>query len=228
MRLLLLTLLLVPLALRADPFAPFRADYEVFHGSKSLGGGYYQLESLGDNRYRMGYQSKVSWLLLSDTRTETSEFLRQDKQLKPVSYAMKRSGTGPDFGASIQFEEQQIVARYKKREKTFPTKTPVYDSLLYQQQLRLDVANGKEEMFYPLIQKTSERHHTYRVTGEEELVLPIGRLQTIKVERIREEGDPKRTLIWFVPELNYVVARLAHYEDGDLKADMRLQKVDFN
>ncbi len=228
MRLLCSLLLVLPMLGQADPFTPFRADYEVYHGQSSLGGGYYTLEKLDDNRYRMGYQSDVSWLLLSDVRTETSEFLRQeDGLLKPLNYQMKRKGSGPDFGASIQFEGSQIVARYKKREKVFPMQNPIYDSLLYQQQLRLDVAAGKAEMRYPLIQKTSEREYLYRLVGEEEVTIPMGTVSTLKVERVREAGDPKRTLIWFIPDMNYVVARLAHYEDGELKADMRLQKVAF-
>ncbi|MBY5920062.1 DUF3108 domain-containing protein [Ferrimonas balearica] len=229
MRLLCCLLLVLPMLGQADPFTPFRADYEVFHGKSSLGGGYYTLEQLGENRYKMGYQSSVSWLLLSDVRTETTEFLRQENDvLKPLNYQMKRKGSGPDFGASIQFEGSQIVARYKKREKVFPMQNPIYDSLLYQQQLRLDVAAGKPEMHYPLIQKTAEREYVYRLVGEEEVTIPMGTVSTIKVERIREAGDPKRTLIWFIPEMNYVVARLAHFEDGELKADMRLQKVTFN
>ncbi|MBY6185865.1 DUF3108 domain-containing protein [Marinobacter hydrocarbonoclasticus] len=227
-RLLFVLLLALPMVGQADPFAPFRADYEVFHGKKSLGGGYYKLEQLDDNRYRMGYQSDVSFLLLSDVRTETSEFLRQENdRLKPLNYQMKRKGSGPDFGASIQFEGTQIVAKYKKREKVFPMRSPVYDSLLYQQQLRLDVAAGKPEMHYPLIQKTSERNHTYRLVGEEEVTIPMGTVKAVKVERIREAGDPKRTLIWFIPEMNYIVARLAHYDNGELQADMRLKKVEF-
>ena len=63
--------------------------------------------------------------------------------------------------------------------------------------------------------------------GEEEVTIPDGTATAIRVERIREAGDPKRTVIWFLPQMNYVVARLAHFEDGDLKADMRLQKVEF-
>ncbi|ADN76472.1 conserved hypothetical protein [Ferrimonas balearica DSM 9799] len=226
--LLLALLLTLPMLGQADPFTPFRADYEVFHGSSSLGGGYYHLEQLSDNRYRMGYQSDVSFLLLSDVRTETSVFERQDNDvLKPLNYRMDRKGSGPDFGASIQFEGSEIVAKYKKRQKTFPMRSPVFDNLLYQQQLRLDVAAGKTDMHYPLIQKTSERNHYYRVIGEEEVTIPDGTATAIRVERIREAGDPKRTVIWFLPQMNYVVARLAHFEDGDLKADMRLQKVEF-
>ncbi|SHI19514.1 DUF3108 domain-containing protein [Ferrimonas marina] len=230
MRLLTSLLALCSCVTLADPYLPFRADYEVFHGNSSLGGGYYELEQLDDNRYQMGYHSSVKWMLLSDKRSELTEFTVQDGQLVPQRYEMKRSGTGPDFGATIVFDHDKgsIDARYKKRQAEFELTSPIFDSLLYQQQMRLDVAAGeKTELYYPLVQKTDQRDYRFKVTEEETITLPYGELDTIKVERVRGPDSPKETIIWLVPELSYIVARLAHFEDGELKADMRLQKVTF-
>ncbi len=226
---LLCTLALTtPMAAQADLYTPFRADYEVYHGKSSLGGGRYELEKLAEGRYLMGYESAVKYLFLSDKRTEQTEFTVSDQGLSPQHYRMERSGSGPDFGAEITFDHDsgQILAQYKKRQAKFELTTPIYDSLLYQQQLRLDVASGVTEMHYPFIQKTGQREYRFKVTGNETLKLPFGTLETVKVERIRENSD-KETIFWLVPSLDYIVARLAHFEEGKLKADMQLKQVNF-
>ncbi|GAA4873612.1 DUF3108 domain-containing protein [Ferrimonas pelagia] len=230
MRILLTLLCTLSLSAIAGPYTPFRADYEVFHGKDSLGGGYYQLEQLGQDHYRMGYQSSVKYLFLSDKRTEKSEFTVENDQLVPQHYEMARSGTGPNFGATIHFDHDKgtIDARYKKRNAQFELTQPIYDSLLYQQQLRLDIAAGKNELVYPFVQKTRQREYRYQVIGEETISLPYGELETIKVERIRDPSKDKATIIWLAPSLNYIVARLAHFEEGELKADMKLTQVSFD
>ncbi|GAA5187552.1 DUF3108 domain-containing protein [Ferrimonas gelatinilytica] len=214
---------------RADLYTPFQAQYEVYHGSSSLGGGRYELEKLAENRYRLGYESAVKYLFLSDKRTEHTEFTVTDEGLMPQHYRMERSGSGPDFGAEITFDHgsDNIHAQYKKRQAEFELTPPIYDSLLYQQQLRLDVANGVTEMYYPFIQKTGRREYHFKVTGTETLKLPFGTLETVKIERIRDPNSEKETIFWLVPELDYIVARLAHFEEGKLKADMQLKQVEF-
>ncbi|WP_417347167.1 DUF3108 domain-containing protein [Ferrimonas sp.] len=227
--LLTLFLLLQALAVQANPLLPYRADYQVWRGDSELGEGYYQLEQLADGQYRLGYQSKVGLLFLSDTRTETSEFRMVSQLVRPTLYRMKRSGTGPDFKSWIRFNPDTgpIQAQYRDEKATLPWSEPKFDPLSYQQQLRLDVAAGKTEMAYPIIYKAKEKEYRYKVVGEETLTLPFGTLETIKVERDRGEGSSRQTYLWLAKAHHLVMARLIQYKDGDVQAELKLTALEF-
>ncbi|TKB50241.1 DUF3108 domain-containing protein [Ferrimonas sediminicola] len=227
--LLTIALLLQALAIQANPLLPYRADYQVWRGDSELGSGYYQLERLADDHYRLGYQSQVGWLFLSDTRTETSEFQMASDLVRPTLYRMKRSGTGPDFKAWIRFDPEQgrIDAQYRDAKTRLPWSEPRFDPLSYQQQLRLDVAAGRTEMSYPVIYKAKEREYRYRVVGEDTLTLPFGTLETIKLERDRGEGSSRQTYLWLAKAHHLVMARLIQYKDGDVQAELKLTKLTF-
>lgn len=205
----------------------FHAEYQLFHGSNKLGSGYYKLEELADGQYQMGYQSAGKWLFLKDIRTETSNFTWKNGLLQPNKYHMERSGSGPDFGANVQFiaSDKKIIARYKDRKVEHVWQGELFDPLLYHQQLRLDVESGKQEMHYKVAYKTSLRDYHYKVVETELLKLELGEYQAIKVERIRNPDSDKVTLLWLIPELNYVLGRIAHYENGKLKVNMVLDKL---
>lgn len=213
----------------ANPLTPYVANYDISRGGDSVGGGEITLQKLDNGQYQMGYVSDVSWLFLSDRRSEQSLFEVEQQQIIPKRYVMERSGSGPDFDAEIRFDQpaQQIHARYKDRAADFPFELPIFDNILYQVQLRMDVASGATQVNYDYIVKTKQRHITYHVIGEEQLTLPSGQYDTIKIARIRKHESPKETFVWLAPSLNYVIVQLQHFEDGDLEAAMTLNTVTF-
>ncbi|SDJ76331.1 Protein of unknown function [Ferrimonas sediminum] len=214
----------------ANPLLPYRADYQVWRGNSQLGSGYYQLQQQQDGLYSLDYQSKVGWLFLSDTRTEISEFRVNGTTLMPSKYRMKRSGTGPDFHASISFDWQlqRIDAQYRDERKQLPWSQPRFDPLSYQLQLRLDVARGDTDMLYPIVYKNKERDYRYKVVGKETLRLPFGTLDTIKVARDRGEGSSRQTYLWLALDHHHVLAKLIQYKDGDVQAELRLERLTFS
>lgn len=230
MRALLALLCLLPTMLWADGTRPYRAEYQVQNAGKTIGGGYYELVELGDNHYRLGFQSDGSLLMfLSDTRTANSEFQRIDGEIVPLQYSMERSGSGRDFGASARFNHDTgtIDVRYKDRQAQFELVTPIYDELLYQQQLREDLAAGKIEMHYQVVFRHKIREYHYRVLKKETLDLPLGSLETIKVERVRDPSKKKKTYVWVVPSMDYIVAKLADI-GGDFDTELHLENVQFH
>ncbi|MEH6451927.1 MAG: DUF3108 domain-containing protein [Psychromonas sp.] len=206
---------------------PFHAEYQLFHGSKNLGSGYYKLEKLADGQFKMGYQSAGSWLFLEDIRTETSYFAWQDEKLQPHNYQMQRQGSGPSFSANVKFiaADNKVLAQYKDSKVEHVWQGVLFDPLLYHLQLRLDVESGKQDMHYQVAYKTNLRDYHYKVVETELLELTLGNYQAIKVERIRHPDSKKETLLWLIPELNYVLGRVAHYENGDLKVNMVLDEL---
>ena len=66
-----------PVTTIADPatqFRQFNAEYLVYRAGKKHGEANRYLKFSAD-RYQMGYSSDISWLIFSDKRQETSEFL---------------------------------------------------------------------------------------------------------------------------------------------------------
>ncbi len=216
--------------IQANPLVPHVANYVVTHGRSQLGSGQVSLQQLQEDHYEMGYSSDVGWLLLKDKRDERSQFKVTDGKLVPLHYQMERSGSGSNFSAEIEFDgiAQQIHARYKDRAADFHYELPIFDNISYLMQLRLDIAAGKTDLHYQYIVKTGQRNIKYEVIGPQQLTVPYGTFSTIKVARIRTDGSNKETFAWLVPELNYAIAQIQHYEDGELKAGMALQQIAFN
>lgn len=221
-----LPLALIALSATANPMLPYRADYQVWRGDSELGEGYYQLEALGNQQFKLSYQSDVGWLFLSDTRTETSSLRFSGEQVLPSIYRMERTGSGPDFTAEIRFlPKQPIHSRYKDDKVTIEPSAAQFDPLSYQLQLRLDVAQGDTEMLYPIVYKNKAREYRYKVVGEELLSLPFGELDTIKVARDRGENSKRETYLWLARDHNFVLARLIQYKEGDVQAELKLEKL---
>lgn len=206
---------------------PFHAEYQLFHGDTNLGSGYYKLEELAEGHYKMGYQSAGKWLFLSDVRTETSYFSYKDGQIHGIKYHMERAGTGPSFEANVEFiaSEKKVIAQYKDRKAEHVWHADLLDPLSYHQQLRLDVESGKQTMDYQVAYKSDLRDYHYKVLKVELLKLELGEFQAVKVERVRGPDSKKVTWLWLIPELNYVLGRVSHYEDGDLKVNMVLDEL---
>ena len=176
----------------------------------------------------MGYSSDISWLIFSDKRQETSEFLVSNNQIQPLNYIMKRQGTGPSRHYELHLDpiQQQLLVGKKREPKADSWQDNWLDPLSYHQQLVLDLRAGKTEFFYEVLNRNgnSKTYH-YKVVMEEPLALPYGTVRTLRVARM---DDPeKQVYAWVAPELDYMLVRLWRGEDNVEQFDVQLHKLEF-
>jgi hypothetical protein len=204
----------------------FHANYEAYYQGAHLGNGVRKLERLPNGKYRMSSESKLRFLLISDTRYETTEFAYRGGQLQPVSYYFTRKGTGRDHRMLVNFSARQAWVNYDNKKKVIQVKEVLFDPLSYQIQLRLDVMQDKSTFTYPVVIKGNLRQLDFEVVGEELLKLPYGKVNTIKLKKVRKNSK-RETYIWLAKELNYILVRLQQKENGKEEADLRLARVKF-
>jgi hypothetical protein len=200
----------------------FDAEYTVYRFGRRLGKAKLSLKPDEDNLYRLDYYSKVSAFFLSDVRSETSFFTFKNGELFPQTYSYSRSGTGSKKSTKIHFNAE-------KSEVTINQAQPIdwtgqLDNQLYRLDVQLKLASGKREFVYDIVNNRGElRHYELKIIGKEQLDLPFGMIEGIKVKILRNNSS-RETIAWFSPQLNYQLVKLKQFKDGDEQGEIRLKR----
>lgn len=209
------------------PFSSFNADYIVYRAGKQHGEAKRYLK-LTENGYQLGYSSDITWMIFSDKRHETSDFIVNNGQIQPLRYTVNRSGTGPDRYHELNLDPVTKVLSEGKARKAKPVswQGDWLDQISYQLQLALDLKAGKTEFSYNVLNRNgnSKMYH-YKVVAEEMLPLPYGNINTLRIARIDPNSD-KQIYAWVAPELDYMLVRLWRGEENVEQFDVQLHKLD--
>ena len=210
--------------------SPFKAEYSIIHKSKEVGKGIRQLEKLTDNTYRYSYKTDIEWLIFDDKRTENSIVKLVNNTVIPTHYTYSREGTGRDKYYEWTYDIVNNTAKNIKEDKLVSIEFTenIQDSLSYHLQHRLNlIQNPKQKHFiYPVIKSSgATRNYVYEYDGEEQIMLPYGLVNTIKLKR--EVIEKKRTTYaWFAPELNYLLVKLYQVKGGVEQFEAQLTSIE--
>ena len=218
----------VPVAASADitvGFKPFMASYQILRSGKKHGEAsrYLKRDGIG---YELGYSSKISWLVFKDERKERSRFVIEQGRIKPSHYLMQRSGTGPSrhYELSLDWAQKQLKTEKTQVVKQVPWNDQWLDMLSFHGQIVLDIQQGKTDFVYDVLNRHGEnRSYKYKVTTEEWLSLPYGKVKAIRLERYGQ-GPDKQVYAWLAPELDYLLVRLWQSEDDVEQFDVQLSQ----
>lgn len=199
----------------------FEAEYNVYRFNRSLGKARLSLKATENDLYRLDYYSKVSAFFLSDIRSETSFFRYENSLLHPETYSYSRSGTGSNKSTKIQFDADKSSIIINQAQPI--NWSGQLDNQLYRLDVQLKLASGKSEFEYNIINNRGElRHYELKIVGKEQLDLPYGMLEGVKVKIIRNNSS-RETIAWFSPQLNYQLVKLKQFKDGDEQGELRLK-----
>lgn len=93
----------------------------------------------------------------------------------------------------------------------------IYDTLNYQEKLRLNLilSQGKTSaLSFKVLEKNRIREYNFRITGSEWLPTKQGYLETIKIERVRDNST-KKTTTWLAKKWDYAVVKVQHKKEGE-------------
>lgn len=151
-------------------------------------------------------------------RAENSSFILANNIIKPSTYEFRQSGLKPKE-VTLSFDWKKLFAKGRVKDKKhndevfFDLKYKMLDPLSTQLALQMDIANGKKQMTYPVIEEGEIDSYQFKVVANEVIDTPVGKISAVKVERIRDAKRSKRqTFIWFAKDWNYTVVRLYHLE----------------
>ncbi|MGM0433541.1 MAG: DUF3108 domain-containing protein [Pseudomonadota bacterium] len=114
----------------------------------------------------------------------------------------------------FDWDEDVIVDRENDRRIDMSDQPGVQDQLGAQLQLWVDLRAGKETMEYVIPDDGDFKDYQFEVLREETLdTREFGDVETVVVERIRDEDSPRTTLMWFAPEWDHLLVRLEQTND---------------
>ena len=140
----------------------------------------------------------------------------EKQQIIPQEYRYQRSLIGIKRSESQIFNWPNKTVVYSKdgNTKSVAIDPGLLDIITHKLQLRRDLQSGKEILSYPVISRGKLKQYVYQVVASEVLETTIGPLNTVKVQRVREDGK-RQTIIWLATDWDYLAVRLEQKENGD-------------
>ncbi|MFT4938726.1 MAG: hypothetical protein ACI88A_001755 [Paraglaciecola sp.] len=217
-----LMLVTLTVQVEASNLQSYEAKFTAFRYGRDLGNAELSLQALGRNKYRLTYDSKISLFFLSDIRHEVSLFSFSNETIIPYKYEYKRTGTGPNKAITVLFDSNK--KQIKVNDEAPISWQQQLDNQLYRLDIQYKLAQGATEFSYDVINNRGElKQYDLKVLGKEQLDLPYGVLEGIKVNIIRTNST-RQTYAWFSPQLNYQLVRLQQFKDGDEQGEIQLKE----
>jgi hypothetical protein len=171
-----------------------------------------------DNHWQVSFEAYSSLADLS----EISEFTLVNQHILPIYYRYKTSGFLSKKLRTLEFnrEEEKTWLPYKKQWANYELTNEIQDHLSYQEQVRIDLMNGKTSLSYPVAYKSRLKNYEFEVIGHELISTGLGRFNATKVARVYPKGKFYAQHAWFIPELNHTLARLWRMKKGVEQYDL--------
>ena len=221
--------LLLACALFALPFAQ-AADLQPF--SASYTADWKQLPMSGTAERSLSKDAKGVWTLsfkasmMIASLTETSTLTLDKDTLLPQSYHFERGGLGKAKKADLDFDwtNKLVTGTDRGDAVKIPLNRGMVDKSTYQLALQHDVAAGKKTMSYQVVDDGEIDTYDFRVLGSEKVDTKAGKIDAIKVERVRDPTQSKRiTVLWFAKDWDYLLVRLQQVETDGKEYNIMLQ-----
>ncbi len=222
-RALLFCAALLALPVHAAELKPFTASYTADWKQLPMSGtASRSLEKGANDTWTLSF--KASMMIASLTEEST---LTVDKDtLLPKTYHFERGGLGKPKKTDLDFDWSQKVVTGTDRGDAVkvPLNRGMVDKSTYQLVLQRDVAAGKKSMSYQVVDGDDVDTYDFRVLGTEKVDTKAGQVEAIKVERVRDPTQNKRTtVLWFAKDWDYLLVRLQQVETDGKEYNIMLQ-----
>ncbi len=160
---------------------------------------------------------------------ESLHFRWQNNRVVPLRYRYKLSGLMiRDRERSIDFnrDTQTVSGQFEGDKFQMDLKENALDPLGYQLQLMQDLKAGKREITYSVTNDGDYDENRFAVLGEESLKTALGELKTLKAQKVRDPDSKRETLMWFAPELDYLLVRLVQVESDGTRYEIKIKEAD--
>lgn len=221
-----LGLTLAQTTVQADP-TPFRAEYHAdYKGLPVSATGVRELTVLPDGHYRFSSTARSFFASIS----EQTLFSWEDGAV-PIKYQYSRKGLGKNRQDVIAFDHSANLATYQDRSHDIGPAT--LDKLLYQIRMREDLLQAHNTgskwpaMHYEVADRGQLRQYDFEIVGEEVVETRLGRFNTVKAIRVRNDDD-RKTAFWLAPDYDFLLVRFEQIEPNGKGFTLLLKKAEFD
>jgi hypothetical protein len=160
--------------------------------------------------------------------SETSTFTLQTLTPIPQSYSYSLTGLGHDTKSIVfDWDNQVGVSTEDSQSWELQLEPSTQDPLSYQAALQLQLAEGDlTELAWPIVNGDKIEIQHFRIEGKEMLETPAGRLQCIKLVRVRADAS-RSTTIWLAQDWSYLLAKIEQV-NSSVKIVLELESATVN
>lgn len=173
-----------------------------------------RLTKTADNQYDLLF--KADSFVGSITEKSQMQWNPAQQTISPLHYSYARRGLSKDRTAELSFDwkNKSVTNNVQKTSWQMDIAQKVQDKLSYQIQMQQDLLNGQKNFTYQIADGGRLKEYKFTMAGEEILDTPLGKVNTIKVKRSRE-NDERVTYAWLAKDWNYLLVRLQQEEKGE-------------
>ena len=155
---------------------------------------------------------------------ETTEFRWQEGAIVPLHYEYTQTGLSAS-SERIDFDWENSLAQSHSDGDSWqlPLTPGVLDKLSYSVQIGQDIADKDlKEFRYEVLDEDGFDEHLYQITSTEVLDTPLGKLNTVKIERIRSSESRRRTTVWLASDWDYLLVRLEQVSGSGTETELSI------
>lgn len=173
-----------------------------------------RLTKTSDNQYELLF--KAESMIGTITEQSKMQWSPAQQTVSPLHYSYARRGLGKSRTAELSFDwpKKTVTNNVQKTSWQMDIAQKVQDKLSYQVQLQQDLRNGHKNFAYQIADGGRLKEYKFTTVGEELLETPLGKVNTIKVKRSRE-NDERVTYAWLAKDWSYLLVRLQQEEKGE-------------
>jgi len=200
------------------PFsAEYAADFNLpFNGSAKL-----ELQH-NNNNWQLDFAAGLMMINIS----ESSTFNLHENRIISQNYHYERTGMGKKGNRDIRqsFTANQINIKKGDKSLTLTNKDNILDKSSYKIALQQDLAAGKTEFNYQILDVDDIETYSFKVIKQEEITTKLGKFEAIRVERVRSNSN-RQTVIWFAPKWDFLLIKLEQTEKDGKSYAISLKKA---
>ena len=163
---------------------------------------------------------------------QASEFIIEGNRVVPLNYTYQLSGVSRASHAIFFNWDAEIALSTEDDESwQLPLRDGVIDQLSYQVAMRqalIDNSDSEAIFSFDIIDGDAIEMQQYRLVGEEILSTPLGELNTLKLERVREASDQRASKIWLAVDWNFLLTRIEQLNNSGLQIVLELKSAELN
>ena len=236
MRLLALALCLVVLPLAAqtpaDLVQPFALKYSVYRNKAELG-----VAELQNRQPSPGYWQFISKTTATQgivsaagaSASEQSNLIVRQGQLELFSNRIETKLAWKTMLKTTKLINSGTAYQYTdhKGSKLAPYSPGLLDQHSLTLALMADLKAGKNTgtLVYPIVSKGKLENNTFKFAGTQSLNTALGKLNTVRLDRVRESSNGKSTSIWFAADRNFVPVLFQQLDENGDDIEMRILAI---
>jgi len=160
---------------------------------------------------------------------QASEFIIDGKRVVPLNYSYQLSGASRASHAIFFNWDAEVALSTEGGESwQLQLNAGVMDQLSYQVAIRQALIDNNEiesTFSFGIVDGDAIELQEYRLVGEEIISTPLGELNTLKLERVREASDERVTEIWLALEWDFLLTRIEQFNSSGLRISLELKSA---